>query len=221
LLLAADQLDMVIEITLFCQEKNPNLPPGVQDIIVKSMASRLMPYRNILLQIWNEKSFEVMRYFRSIKHIDPHRIVTNSPGFSNDLGDDEQNNALDVLTPHTVRGEWGTFWEDAPRQLESLAAKFVKPIIDGEPARSGPIQFGGISGGTQPGQHIEQIKRVRSLGFYHVYHHDMFQYKHDPLLTPPNGIPDPDFSPFHRQVFDYLKEHRQWSPLQNRAEAAK
>jgi hypothetical protein len=27
---------------------------------------------------------------------------------------------------------------------------------------------------------------------------------------PPSGIPDPDFSPFHRQVFDYLRDHKRW-----------
>jgi hypothetical protein len=26
----------------------------------------------------------------------------------------------------------------------------------------------------------------------------------DPSV-PPNGIPDPEFSPFHRQVFEFLK----------------
>jgi hypothetical protein len=30
------------------------------------------------------------------------------------------------------------------------------------------------------------------------------------FLPPPSGIPDPDFSPFHRQVFDYLRHHPTW-----------
>ncbi len=62
----------------------------------------------------------------------------------------------------------------------------------------------------RPERHIEQIRRVRALGAYHTYHHDMFQHNYGYATTPPSGVPDPDYSPFHRRVFDYLRDHRTW-----------
>ncbi len=53
------------------------------------------------------------------------------------------------------------------------------------------------------------LDAVRSVGGYHIYHHDMFQNQ-NPDRTPPSGIPDPDFRSFHREVFDYLRSHRMW-----------
>jgi len=38
----------------------------------------------------------------------------------------------------------------------------------------------------------------------------MFQTGYSSPAIPPSGIPDPDFSPFHRQVFDHLRDHKQW-----------
>jgi hypothetical protein len=207
---AADSLDMVVEVTLFSQEKRPNLPIQVQERGARSMAQRLLPYRNVILQIWNEKAVEVPRYYAAIKAIDPERIVTNSPGGSSVLGDEEHNRLLDLLTPHTVRRGVDNFWEVAPRQIASLMEQYEKPVIDDEPARTGTVKFGGIEGGTRPEQHIEQVRRVRASGAYHTYHHDMFQTGYGSPAIPPAGIPDPDFSPFHRQVFDFLRENQQW-----------
>ena len=207
---AADALAMVLEVTLFSHEKQPNLPVPAQERAAGAMAERLLPYRSLILQIWNEDSTEVARYYEAVKRVDPARLVTNSPGFAGNLGDDAQNRLLDLLTPHTVRRQAERFWEVGPRQIESLLARYGKPVIDDEPARTGIVQFGGIEGGTRPEQHIEQITRVRAVGGYHIYHHDMFQRPYGDPATPPTGLPDPDFSPFHRQVFDYLRDHPQW-----------
>ncbi len=208
---AADSLEMVIEVTLFCQEKRDNLPIPAQERAAAEMARRLLPYRNLILQIWNEKSVEVARYYEAAKKADPARIVTNSPGGANNLGDDAQNRLLDLLTPHTVRAQAERFWEVAPQQIASLLAAYAKPVIDDEPARTGLLQFGGIPGGTKPEQHIEQIRRVRAVGGYHTYHHDMFQNGYDHPATPATGIPEPDF-PFHREVFAYLREKKSGDP---------
>jgi len=205
---AADSLEMGIEVTLFSHEKQPNLPIPVQEQGARGMAQRLLPYRNLILQIWNEDSTEVARYYEAIKAVDPDRIITNSPGGSSVLGDEAHNRLLDLLTPHTVRRGVDRFWEVAPQQIASLLEQYEKPVIDDEPARTGTVQFGGIEGGTQPEQHIEQIERVQAVGGYHTYHHDMFQTGHGSPAVPPSGIPDPDFSPFHRQVFDYLRDHK-------------
>lgn len=209
---AADRLDMVIELTLFSHEKQPNLPEEVQARGARLLAERLVPYRNLILQIWNEDSMAWRPLFEAVKAADPARLVTSSPGISNVLGDEEQNRALDLLTPHTIRRSPEVpFWEIAPRQIASLIERFGKPVIDDEPARNGPVQFGGIDGGTRPEWHIEEIKRVRDVGGYPIYHHEMFQYGYDAPTTPPSGIPDPDFSPFHRKVFDYLRDTREWT----------
>lgn len=209
LILAADSLDMVIELTLFSHEKEPNLPVDVQERAAGGIARLLIPYRNVIVQIWNEKATEDLRYYAAVKAADSARLVTSSPGVSDVLGDERQNGTFDLLTPHTVRRSADEpFWEVAPRQVASLIEQYGKPVIDDEPARSGPVQFGGLEGGTQPEQHIAQIQRVRALGGYPIYHHDMFQYGYDAPTTPPSGIPEPDFSPFHRRVFDYLRESR-------------
>jgi hypothetical protein len=93
----------------------------------------------------------------------------------------------------------------APEQIRGLIDRFQKPVVDDEPARSGPTQFGGIEGGTRPEWHIAAIEGTRAAGGYSIYHHDMFQYGHDSPLTPPSGIPEPDWSPFHRVVFEHLR----------------
>jgi len=210
ILTAMRGLGMVAEVTLFVQEKRPYLPVSVQERAARAMAERLLPHRDLILQIWNEESLEVARYFHAIKSVDPARLVTNSPGIANVLGDEDQNRMLDLLTPHTVRHSTEPFWEVAPRQIAALLDRFAKPVIDDEPARTGIVQYGGIEGGTRPEQHIAQIIAVRGLGAYHTYHHDMFQRPYGDPATPPEGLPNPDFSPFHRQVFDYLHDHRTW-----------
>ena len=205
LLEAADSLALVVEVTLFAHEKQPNLPPAALERGAREVALRLLPYRNLIVQLWNEDSTAVARLYRAVKEVDPARLVTNSPGVSNVLGDEAQNRLLDLLTPHTVRGQEERFWELAPRQIAGLLAAYGKPVIDDEPARTGLAQFGGIARGTTPEQHIEQIRRVRAAGGYHLYHHDMFQRPYGDPATPPSGLPDPDFSPFHRHVFDFLR----------------
>jgi hypothetical protein len=206
---AAASLGMVIEVTLFAQEQHRLLPVPAMERAARSMAGRLIPHRNVILQIWNERSLEVARCYDVVKAVDADRIVTNSPGVAGVLGDDEQNRMLDLLTPHTARGEVERFWEVAPRQVAALLETYRKPVIDDEPARTGLVEGGGIEGGTQPAQHIEQIRRVRAAGGYHVYHHDMFQNGYSHPATPPAGVPDPDF-PFHRQVFAFLREQARW-----------
>jgi hypothetical protein len=206
---ALDGLGMAVEVALFAHEKEPNLPLEVLERGARAVTERLVPYRNLIVQIWNEHSFEWERLYRAVREADPARLVTSSWGTSRHPGDDAQAALYDLLTPHTVRRSPGEpFWEIAPRQIAALIERWGKPVLDDEPARDGPTQFGGIEGGTRPEWHIEQIERVRAVGGYPVYHHDMFQYAADPSLTPPSGIPDPDFRPFHRQVFDHLRATR-------------
>ncbi|MBN1248270.1 MAG: hypothetical protein JXC32_11470 [Anaerolineae bacterium] len=213
LLLDADKLAMVIEVVAFSHEKIPgeeNLPVPQQERAIAALTQRLRPYRNVLLQIWNEDATNVLRHAEIVKAEDPDRVVTNSPGFAGNLGDAAQNRMLDVLTPHTVRGRAERFWEVAPQQIADLLATYEKPVIDDEPARTGIVQFGGIAGGTRSEYHIAQIEAVRSVGGYHTYHHDMFQRSYGAPSTPPTGIPEPNFCPFHRTVFDYLRDHPTW-----------
>ena len=214
----ADDLGMVIEICMFANESEPLfLPIAAAERASQSLTEHLRPYGNIIQQIWNEHSFEALRYLTIIKQADAERIVTSDPGHSiehnkpfDHIGDEAHNKAMDVLTPHTVRREAFPFWYTAPAQIAWLVDTYKKPVIDDEPARNGPTQFGGVEGGTRPEQHIVHCLRTRAAGGYHTYHHDMFQYGYGNALTAPNGIPDLDFSPFHRQVFDYLRDHPTW-----------
>lgn len=208
---AAEKKGIVLEIVLFSLKKEERqLPIAALERAARMAAEYLIPYRGIILQIWNEQDLAWQRLFEAIKSIDKHRLVTSSPGDAGVLGDPAHNRAMDLLTPHTVRTSAGPFWEEAPRQIAGLLAEYGKPVIDDEPARCGTLLFGGIEGGTLPWQHIEQLRRVRAVGGYHVYHHDMFQFPYGSPSTPPDGIPAPNFSPFHSQVFAYLRDHPRW-----------
>lgn len=205
----ADGLGMVLEVTLFSHERQPPLPLEALERGARGMAERLRPFRNVIVQLWNEDSTAWERLLRAVKDVDPTRLVTSSPGVANVLGSDEHNSAMDLLTPHTVRRSAARpFWEVAPQQIASLIERWRKPVIDDEPARNGPVQFGGIEGGTRPEWHIEAIKGTRAAGGYPIYHHDMFQYGYGAPTTPPSGIPEPEWSPFHRRVFEYLRDSR-------------
>lgn len=201
---------MVVEVTLFAPEKSPDQPLDYLLTGTRQATGLLKPYRHIILQIWNENSRSDRELFEAAKEVDTARIVTSSTGWANHMGSDEQNRLFDLLTPHTARGSHERFWEEATRQVKELMDTFGKPVLDDEPARCGLIEHGGIKDGTQPENHIAQIEAIRAIGSYHIYHHDMFQRPRENPATPDSGIPDPDYSPFHRRVFDYLKEHRTW-----------
>lgn len=214
LLTQADALDMTVEAALFANERIESpiapFPIWAHERAAEEMARRLKPYRNLILQIWNENSTHVPALYERIKDIDYTRIVTNSPGYTDSTyrGTHEHNDRMDVLTPHTNRSD-DEFYKLAVLELEMLMEKYHKPVIDDEPARNGTLRYGGRDD-TTPQMHIEQIRAVRARGAYHIYHHDMFQLGYGDPSIPPSGIPDPDFSPYHRQVFDWLKANRAW-----------
>jgi hypothetical protein len=147
--LTAD-LGMVLEVTLFSQERRPNLAPRSLERGAENVSDLLLPYRNVLLQIWNESDERTERYYELIKGIDAERLVTSCPEFSDFLGSEGHNTMLDVLTPHTVRQPPVRFWVDAPRQVGQLLDTYGKLVLDDEPARCGLVKFGGILGGTSP-----------------------------------------------------------------------
>jgi hypothetical protein len=203
----ARQLGMVLEVTLFSNERQPNLPLGAKLRAVRAVAELLQPFRNVLVQLWNESSVDVISLYDCAKSADPGRLITNSPGWPGDLGERPQNQLLDVLTPHTARSSPRPFWEQAPEQIRKLVLEFGKPVIDDEPARAGTMQFGGIAGGTKPEQHIAHLLAVADAGGYYTYHHDMFQNGYGQPATPPSGIPDPSFSESHGAVFRAMAAH--------------
>lgn len=177
-----------------------------------ALAREMMPYRNVVFQIWNEDSEYVVPIYHAIKEVDPQRLVTNSPGFGGDLGDYEQNALLDYLSPHTSR-DADAHWEIAPREIAMLLAKFNKPVVDDEPARTGTEEFGGPGGRANFAyDHILRIYNVWSAGGYVIYHHDMFQTGYGSPAVPPSGIPDPEHSPYHRTVFEFLALRDRFMP---------
>ena len=216
ILVDAAKQDMGVEVVLFANESlrdKVRVVPPADEKAVAAVTRELMPYRNATLQIWNERSDQrVLPLVQVIKSIDPKRLVTNSPGYSGVLGTDEENQALDYLTPHTSRQGKRRHWEVAPSELEGLIKKFNKPVVDDEPARNGTENFGGPKVPTSPFDHIQQIIRVWQVGAYPTYHHDMFQTGYGTPACPPHGIPDPDFSPYHGVVFDFLAQRDRYWP---------
>jgi len=135
--------------------------------------------------------------------------VTNSPGYGGVLGKHQENAALDYLSPHTTRRE-DQQWEIAPKEIAYLMELFRKPVVDDEPARRGTPKFGGPKNPTSPFDHILRIYNVWKVGGYVIYHHDMFQLGYGSDSVPPSGIPDPDFSPYHKVVFDFLADKERY-----------
>ena len=215
LLADCDVEGVVVELTLFSQEswrENIRLGPAETDRAVAALARELVPFRNVTFQVWNEMSERTLDVLKVIKGADARRLVTNSPGFAGVLGDPKENMALDYLTPHTSRQNAGKPWELAPREIAYLIERYRKPVVDDEPARTGTAMFGGPKGVTSPFDPILQIREVWKDGGYVTYHHDMFQTGYGSPAVPPSGIPDPEFSPYHRTVFDFLARRDRYSP---------
>ena len=211
----ADQLGMCVEIVIFAQEsylEKIRLAPPSDERAVAALTRELLAFRNATFQIWNEHSDRrVLPLLKVIKTIDPQRLVSNSPGYGGDLGSDAENSDLDYLTPHTTRS--GRYWETAPQELAVLREKFHKPVVDDEPARNGIAWNGGPESATSPFEHIVQILNVWHVGAYPTYHHDMFQTGYGTPAIPPSGIPDPEFNPYHRTVFDFLACRTRFGPV--------
>jgi len=206
----ADREGTAIELVLFSQESwHDGIKLGAAaDRGAAEVTRAVMPYRNVAIQIWNEFDERAMDLVKVVRSVDPKRLVSNSPGVSGVLfGAKGENEALDYLSPHTSRQGAGITWEIAPAEIAMLLKRFNKPVIDDEPARNGTAQFGGPKNGSEPFDHIVQISRVWAVGGYVIYHHDMFQMGKGHSTVPPSGIPDPEFSPYHRVVFEFLK-HR-------------
>jgi hypothetical protein len=204
-----DAQGVIVELVLFAQEswrEGIRLSPEAERKAVETLTRELMTFRNLTFQIWNEHDDDrVIPLVKLIKSLDPKRLVTNSPGYAGDLGKDEENLALDYLTPHTSRqSKSKRHWEVAPQEIASLLEKFKKPVVDDEPARNGTSQFGGPQDQTHPSDHILNIYNVWQTGGYPTYHHDMFQTGYGTPACPTHGIPDPEFSPYHRAVFEFL-----------------
>lgn len=215
----ADSLGMAVELALFSHESYADgirLGRQEADHAVAALTKEVAPWRNVVFQIWNEHSERVVDHLRTIKSVDPKRLVTNSPGFAGVLGDISQNMALDFLSPHTSRQNSGKTWEIAPKEIEYLLARYRKPVVDDEPARNGTRSFGGPKDPTDPMDHILQIREVWKLGAYVVYHHDMFQTGYGSPAVPPHGVPDPEFSPYHRATFEFLSKRERYMPAETR-----
>ena len=209
---AADEMGMVILFVLFQRESWNDkiiLEDKASDEAVALVTKELQPYRNVIFQVWNEHDYRTVDYYKIIKKIDKNRIVTNSPGYAGVLGSSEENAALDYLSPHTTRKE-DEHWEIAPKEISLLLAKFNKPVVDDEPARKGTPQFGGPKTPTLPLDHILHLYNVKKAGGYFIYHHDMFQTAKEGNAIPPTGIPDPEYSPYHKQVFEYIGKQRRF-----------
>jgi hypothetical protein len=205
----AESRGIVIELVLFSQESwrdGIKLPEGASEKAVRAVASELKPHRNLTIQIWNEFSLHTVPLVKIVKEVDPRRLVTSSPGGAGTLtAAKEETELMDYLTPHTSRQIVGKPWVIGPSEIGYLIARYGRPVVDDEPARNGTSSFGGPKEPTSPYDHIAQILNVWRVGGYPTYHHDMFQMGAGHPTVPPSGIPDPEFSPYHRVVFEFLK----------------
>lgn len=203
-----------VELTCFAQESflhGIHLAPPADERAITALTQELIGFRNVTFQIWNEHTdSRVSVLIDCIKREDPLRLVTNSPGYGGDLGNDAENRRLDYLTPHTSRD--GRHWEVAPREIALLLARFEKPVVDDEPARNGISENGGPKGATSPFDQILHIYNVWQVGGYPTYHHDMFQTGYGSPASPPSGIPDPVFNPYHRTVLEFLRQNDRYMP---------
>ena len=197
--------EMVVELALFARESwNEEIRLSREAYIkaAESLTRDLIDHRNITFQIWNEHSMYIPEIYSAIKSVDPYRLVTNSPGYGGVLGDQDQNELLDFLTPHTSRH--GNHWDIAPEEVKQLLELYHKPVVDDEPARTGTEKYGGPQGQNYPTDFILHINNVWKVGGFVFYHHDMFQTGYGSDAIPPSGIPDPEFRLFHQQVLEFL-----------------
>lgn len=212
---AADELEMVVLFVFFSSESKSEdlrLSDKASDRAVELMTNELKPYRNVVFQIWNEYDHRTLNYFDIIKENDPERIVTNSPGGGGTLKSGDENWKLDFLSPHTSRKD-DRHWEIAPQEIAYLIEKYQKPVVDDEPARRGTPEFGGPQNPTSPFDHILHIYNVWKAGGHIIYHHDMFQTGYGSDAIPPSGIPDPEFSPYHKTIFEFLSVKKRYIPI--------
>jgi hypothetical protein len=211
----ADAEGIVIEVVLFSQESwhtNIRVSGDAADNAVAAVTKELMPFRNVVIQIWNEFDERTLDHVKTVRSVDAKRLVTNSPGVAGVLtGMRGEEQALDFLTPHTTRQGAAPHWEIAPKEIQYLLTRFNKQVVDDEPARNGTPQFGGPKNATDPYDHILQIAEVLRMGAYIVYHHDMFQLGGDSKSIPPNGIPDPEFNPYHRKVLEFISKSERYA----------
>ena len=216
ILVDADREGMVVELTLFSRQSRPaggKLGPEAAARALAALTRELIPYRNVTFQVWNEFSERVPEHVKTIKAVDPKRLVTNSPGGAGVLkGSPEQPRLLDYLTPHTSRQGAGRPWVLAPAEIRYLLLRYKKPVVDDEPARTGTAKFGGPGEQTYPYDHIIHIWEVWKAGGYITYHHDMFQMGAGAPTVPPSGVPDPEFSPYHRTVFEFIRLRNRYAP---------
>lgn len=211
----ADREGMVVEFTLAAYEswsEGTRLSPEASARAYTALSREMLPYRNVTFQIWNEFSDRVLEHAKTIRAVDGKRLLSNAPGFAGVLGDDAQNKGLDYLTPHTSRQSNGAHWEIAPAEIRYLLARYRKPVVDDEPARNGTPKFGGPPQGSYPFDHIVQILRVWGECAYVNYHHDMFQTGAGSPAVPPTGVPDPEFSSYHRAVLEFIALRERYAP---------
>ncbi|HEU5077603.1 MAG TPA: cellulase family glycosylhydrolase [Opitutaceae bacterium] len=214
----ANEVGMAVELTFFAHESweaGIRLAPAAADRAVAELTRELKPYRHVAFQVWNEFSDRVVEHAKNIHALDPERLVTNAPGNAGDLGDQEQDEVLDYLTPHTSR-HTGPHWNLAPDEIAYLISRYKKPVVDDEPARNGTPNYGGPKVATNPYDQILQIYSVWQVGGYVNYHHDMFQTSYGSREVPPSGIPEPEFNPYHRTVLEFIALRDRYAPQLSR-----
>ena len=69
---------MVVELALFTHYRV--YPLSTRTGWLERITPALRPWRNCIFQVWNEYDDHTLLHYRTIKRLDPERLVTNSPG---------------------------------------------------------------------------------------------------------------------------------------------
>ena len=184
-----------------------------RDKAVAALTKELRLYRNLTFQIWNEFDYRAVDYAKIVKNVDPKRLVTNSTGYAGVLGSVQENSVMDYLTPHTTRQSKNKHWVIAPAELAYLIARYKKPVVDDEPGALRDQEFR-----RTVGTHVSfrsrraPVRSSKDRRLHHLSPTICSQLGYGDPSIPPSGIPDPEFSPYHKTVFEFLALRDRYFP---------
>src|SRR5688572_14961683 len=83
ILVDAGKQKMAVELVFFSQESwHDNIRVGPEESVraIRTLSKELLPYRNVMFQVWNEFDERTLDHVKTMRAADPKRLVTNSPG---------------------------------------------------------------------------------------------------------------------------------------------
>jgi hypothetical protein len=125
----ADKRGMVVDVTLTRGEGLPTQAAHLR--AVGTLAEALRPYRNVYIDLANERDVRDARYVSPqelgelrarIRAIDPGRLVTASSDLPGDAADFLATTGIDFLSPHRGR------YEGSPAETEEATREYLRRL---------------------------------------------------------------------------------------------